>query len=50
MKYKQSLIDKVLKRDLQPNNFNVTKPAGKPRNDKNGKERTADGVAKKDRD
>lgn len=50
MKYKQSIIEKVLKCDLQPNNFNVTKPAGKPRNDKNGKERNAGGVVKKDRD
>jgi len=50
MKYKQSIIEKVLKRDLQPNNFNVAKPAAKPRNDRNGKERTADGVVKKDRD
>ncbi len=47
MKYKQSIIDKVLKRDLQSNNFNVAKPAGKPRNDKDGKERTANRVAKK---
>ena len=50
MRYKQSIIDKVLQRDLQPNNFNNTKPAGKPRNDKNGKERVTDRVAKKSRD
>lgn len=48
MKYKQSIINKVLKRDLQSNNFNVAKPAGKPRNDKNGKERAANRVVKKD--
>ena len=48
MKYKQSIIDKVLKRDLQSNNFNVAKPAGKPRNGKDGKERAANRVVKKD--
>ena len=46
-KYKKSIIDKVLKHDLQPGNFNVAKPAGKPRNDKDGKERNAGGVVKK---
>lgn len=47
MKYKQKLIDKVLKRDLQPINLNDNRPAGKPRNDKDGKKCDAGRVAKK---
>lgn len=50
MKYKKSIIEKVLKRDLQPNSFNVAEPVTKPRNDKNGKERTTIGVVKENRD
>lgn len=50
MKYKKSIIEKVLKRDLQSNSFNDTKPAAKPCHDKNGKERVADRVDKKNRD
>lgn len=46
-KYKKSLIDKVLKHDLQPGSFNIAKPVGKQRNDKNGKERNAGGMVKK---
>ena len=47
VKYKQKLIDKVLKHDLQSVDFRAAKPTGKPRNDKDGKERTANRVAKK---
>lgn len=47
MKYKGSLIKKVLKRDLQSANFNSNNTAAKPCNDKNGKERNAGGVVKK---
>ena len=50
MKYKQSIIDKVLKRDLQPNNFDVNKSAAKSRDDKDGKERATGEVVKRPRD
>ena len=46
-KYKKSIIEKVLKHDLQSGNFNAAKPVGKPRNDKDGKERDARRVVKK---
>ena len=43
--YKKKLIEKVLLRDLQPTDRNNKKPAAKPCNDKNGKERNTGGVA-----
>jgi hypothetical protein len=48
-RYKKSIIEKVLFHDLQSGSNNIAKPVTKPRNDKNGKERNAGGVVKKNR-
>ncbi len=46
MKYKKSLIDKVLKRDLQPNHFRDNGAAGKPSKNTGGKKRQSPGLDK----
>lgn len=46
MKYKKSIVDKVLKHDLQSGNFNAANPSGKQCDDKNSKKPPAKGVVK----
>lgn len=45
--YKKEYIEKVKFHDLQPNIKDVANVAGKPRNDKDGKEHNTNGVAAK---
>ena len=47
--YKKKIIEKVLKRDLQPTHFNADDATGKPQYDKSGKKRNTKGVDKQRR-